>query len=51
MTCRWEKRGEDDKQMRTPEKWKIKAESKLDVGFKQKENLKHIELKNKTEEI
>lgn len=37
--------------MRTPEKWKIKAESKLDVGFKQKENLKHIELNNKTEEI
>lgn len=37
--------------MRTPEKWKIKAESKLDVGCKQNENLKHIELKNKTEEM
>lgn len=51
MTRRWEKREEDDKQMRTPEKWKIKAESKLDVGFEQKENLKHKEIKNKTEEI
>lgn len=44
-------RGEDDKQMRTPEKWKIKAESKLDVGFEQKENLKQKEIKNKTEEM